>query len=158
MYDKIKGAKESKEPIKYYGELKKLQEQMPDGGFINKETYVDDAFACLSYFDTAKKEEKITSSKIRSLYSMLCDIINDEKDKEETTLDSDIIDELNLLRVRIIYDMGRDNAVKIFMEKTYLVAYLIYIEKNATQENFKLFCKYFEALVAFHRYMNPKEN
>ncbi len=132
-----------------------LQEllKMPEKGFIKKDTYVDDAMNC---FNNIKSS--ITLSKLRSLYSMLCDIITNESNNHNTKISSDCLADLKLLRVHMIYDMGRDNKVKEFMEKTHLVAYLVYVEKNDSRENFEIFCKYFEALVAFHRYLNPREN
>ena len=147
------------EKIKYYDELNNLQ-KLPNDQFINKDTYVNDALKCLEYFDSIGERNKITSSKIRSLYGMLCDIIADENDRNGNTLENDTLAALKLLRVRIIYDMGRDESVKLFMKNTHLIAYLYDIEnmKSPSREKFDLFCKYFEALVAFHRYMNPKEN
>jgi CRISPR-associated protein Csm2 len=141
-----------------YSDLENLQ-KLPDGKFINKISYVDDALKSFAYFDDPRyKNKKITSSKLRSIYSMLCDIIKDEKDTDSSCISDKCSAALRLLKVRIIYDMGRDESVKIFIENTNLIAYLVYVEKNKQSDDFKLYCKYFEALVAFHRYLNPKEN
>ena len=126
---------------------------MPDNKFIQKSTYVDDAMNCFN-----NMKSNITSSKLRSLYSMLCDIITNESSNHGDKISEDCLSALRLLRVHIIYDMGRDSKVKEFIEKTHLVAYLVYVENNRRRNDFDLFCKYFEALVAFHRYLNPKEN
>ena len=143
--------------INYYKDLESIL-QLPQDGFINESTYVDDALRNLGYFATAGDKKKITSSKLRSIYSMLCDIIKDEKDTDSSCISDKCSAALRLLKVRIIYDMGRDESVKIFIENTNLIAYLVYVEKNKQSDDFKLYCKYFEALVAFHRYLNPKEN
>ena len=141
-----------------YTDLEKLQ-KLPDNKFIDETNYVDAALKSFAYFDDSRyKNKKITSSKLRSLYSMLCDIIKDENDKTGTQISSGCSAALKLLKIRIIYDMGRDEAVKIFIENTNLIAYLVHVEKNKKRDDFKLYCKYFEALVAFHRYLNPKEN
>ena len=147
-----RGERKQKDAKYYHDELKDLLYGKHQ--FINKDTYVDDAFKCLGY-----SGKQITTSKLRSIYAVLCDIRQDEdkKDKDEN-ISKECLAALKLLKVRIIYDMGRDEeAVKLFMKNTHLVAYICDIEKTKSCEKFDLFCKYFEALVAFHRYMNPKE-
>lgn len=130
-----------------------LQElmKMPNNRFISEDTYVDDAMKCFDDMDSS-----ITPSKLRSLYSMLCDIVTGESNNNSDRISC--LSDLKRLRVHIIYDMGRDGKVKEFMKKTYLVAYLAYVKKTCRRSDFELFCKYFEALVAFHRYLHPKED
>lgn len=125
---------------------------MPNNKFIQEGTYVEEAMNCFNHMKST-----ITSSKLRSLYSMLCDIVTNESNRQDEKISDDCLAALRLLRVHMIYDMGRDAKVKEFVEKTYLVAYLTYLEKCRSRRDFNLFCKYFEALVAFHRYLNPKE-
>ncbi len=129
-----------------------LQEllRMPDNKFITEENYVDKAMSCFNDMKAA-----ITSSKLRSLYSMLCDIVTNESDNHSDKIGC--LPALKRLRVHMIYDMGRDTKVKEFVEKTYLVAYLKRVEETQSRNDFNLYCKYFEALVAFHRYLNPTE-
>ena len=129
---------------------------------ITEENYLKIAWKGLEYFKKNKKElpdkKRITSSKLRSMYSKLCDIILNKTDLEDENLNNSELADLKLLRIRIVYNMGRDEAVKLFMKETHLFAFLKYVEDNPSRKNFDLFCKYFEALVAFHRYLNPKEN
>ncbi len=126
---------------------------LPDNKFIQEETYVDDAMNCFG-----NMKSTITSSKLRSLYSMLCDIVTNESNRQDEKISDACLAALRLLRVHMIYDMGRDSAVMMFVEKTHILAYLVYVEKCRKHSDFTLFCKYFEALIAFHRFMNPNGN
>lgn len=134
-------------------DLKELM-TLPEKGFLNKNTYVEDAMRC---FDNINPKSIITSSKLRSLYSMLCDIITNDSDNRTEKISDDCLSAMRLMRVHIIYDMGRDEKVRGFVESSHLIAYLVYIEKSRSRSDFDVFCKYFEALVAFHRYLFPKE-
>ena len=130
-----------------------LQEllRMPDNKFITEENYVDKAMSCFNDMKAA-----ITSSKLRSLYSMLCDIVTNESDNHSDKIGC--LPALKRLRVHMIYDMGRDTKVMNFIKNKNIIAYMNMLEtSNKSRKDFKLFCDYFEALVAFHRYYHPDE-
>jgi len=100
-----------------------------------------------------KKISPITTSKIRGLLSHISDIYNyvHTSDFEENTLKSRI----QYLKVQFVYEAGRDDAVKNFIEKANIISYLDKI--NTRKENFVEFEKYMEALVAYHRYYGGKD-
>ena len=90
----------------------------------------------------------------------LCEIIalDNAADESEENLSRQCISELRRMRVRIIYDMGRDTKVMNFIKNKNIIAYMNMLEtSNKSRKDFKLFCDYFEALVAFHRYYHPDE-
>ena len=59
------------------------------------------------------------------------------------------------LRVRIIYDAGREQAVREFVEKAQLLEYIKGIGKSRAE--MIQFAHYMEALVAYHRYYGGRE-
>lgn len=114
-----------------------------------------------NYVDIAesvmKDKNSITTSKIRNILSMVSDIYNDEytrTDKAELLPESQ--NALQLLRIRIIYEAGRNqNDVKPFIIKAKLVNYLLDI--GSDREKFIRYAHYLEALVAYHRYFGGKD-
>ena len=55
------------------------------------------------------------------------------------------------LRIRMVYEAGRDDAVKLFLERAQLLEYI----KGLGDSRAKLmdFAHYMEALVAYHRFI-----
>ena len=76
-------------------------------------------------------------------------------DKELRRSESQLLPEdqtkLTLMEMRVLYEYGRDNAVKLFVEKTQLLSYLKGV-KNSRQ-SYLNFAHYMEALVAYHRFL-----
>ena len=94
---------------------------------------------------------KLTTSKIRNIFSMVTDIYNVESRRREPELKQESISALKM-RVRILYDAGREkDAVKSFVEAAHLLQYIKGIGTN--REKFINFANYMEALVAYHRYL-----
>jgi len=94
--------------------------------------------------------KKITTSKIRSILSMVNELYNSEKVRTGTELSEESKAGLQLLQVRLFYECGRDNTVKDFVLNTYLIEYLKDI--GSSREKFIKYARYVEALVAYHRY------
>ena len=108
----------------------------------------------------------ITTSKIRNLLSLVTDIYNDESIRTEDKLKPDSVVKLNLMRVRVAYEYGRDNGESVGKDKVYPMkefitqAHLREYLKGISTDRADLirFAHYMEALVAFHRYLGGKEN
>lgn len=98
----------------------------------------------------------ITTSKIRNLLSMVSDIYNEENIRTETELLPGNVSALMMMRVRTVYECGRDDTVKRFVQETRLLQYLKGIGSSRTE--LIRFAHYMEALVAYHRYFGGKEN
>ncbi|HHV50292.1 MAG TPA: type III-A CRISPR-associated protein Csm2 [Candidatus Avimonas sp.] len=100
---------------------------------------------------------KITTSKIRSFLSLANDIYNIENTRKDETLTEESMNKINMMRVRILYEAGRYEAeVKPFIEKSKLISYIKGI--GTSRKKLIDFCKYLEALVAYHRYLGGKES
>ncbi len=98
----------------------------------------------------------VTTSKIRNLLSLVTDIYNEENIRTEEKLRPESEVKLNLKRVRVANECGRDDTVKSFEAQTNLLEYLKGISTD--RADLIRFAHYMEALVAFHRYLGGKEN
>ena len=87
--------------------------------------------------------------------SLVTDIYNTENIRTEEKLLPESIVKLNLMRVRVAYECGRDDTVKSFVAQTNLLEYLKGISTD--RADLIRFAHYMEALVAFHRYFGGKE-
>ncbi len=106
--------------------------------------------------DEDYKKSVISTSKIRNLMSMVMDIYNVEILRNDQTLLDESIQSIAMARVRMIYEAGREQAVKDFLKKAKLLEYI----KDIGSSRAKLiaFTQYMEALVAYHRfYIGGKE-
>ena len=120
------------------------------------EDYVDEAERIMRSLMSQPK--KVTTSKIRNLLSLVTDIYTEENIRTEEKLRPESVVKLNLMRVRVAYECGRDNrddTVKTFVRQTNLLEYL----KGISDDRADLirFAHYMEALVAFHCYFSSKE-
>ena len=106
--------------------------------------------------------QQITTTKLRSIYSLILDIYNSERSRDDKALEEANRLKLQMIRVRIAYEVGREdrgNAVGTFIQNTNLIGYIKWIESNEpgnSRENFMNFARYMEALVAYHRFYGGK--
>lgn len=114
------------------------------------ENYVDEAEGIMQ--KVCKQNEKLTTSKIRNILSMISDIYNIEINRTETTLLPENQNRIQMIRVRLAYECGREKAVKIFVERAHLLNYIKSIHDSRNE--FIRFARYMEALVAYHRYFD----
>ncbi len=103
-----------------------------------------------------RRKFAITTSKIRNLLSLVMDIYNQEYRRVEKDLLDESKRQIQMARVRMIYEAGRDDNVRRFLEQSHLIAYL----KGIGDDRARLiqYTQYLEALVAYHRYMGGREN
>ncbi len=76
--------------------------------------------------------------------------------KGDSLLPLKVKEKLNYLRIRSVYESGRDNSLKVknFMTKAQIIEH---ISKIRTLNDCTLFCHYIEALVAYHRFEGGKD-
>lgn len=117
------------------------------------ENYVDKAEEIMK--DVSNQKEKLTTSKIRNILSMISDIYNVEINRTETTLLPESQNRIQMIRVRLAYECGREKSVKIFVEKAHLLNYIKGIHDS--RNKFIRFARYMEALVAYHRYFSDNK-
>ena len=134
-----------------YGQQKELPPEITPKKV--PEDYVDEAERIMRSLMSQPK--KVTTSKIRNLLSLVTDIYNTENIRTEEKLLPESIVKLNLMRVRVAYECGRDDTVKSNLAQTNLLEYLKGISTD--RADLIRFAHYMEALVAFHRYFGGKE-
>lgn len=133
--------------------------------YITKLNYVDEAEKVIkSLIETNKKgdkEIKLTTSKIRNILMMVTELYNSALRNREDILDENIVSRVKYMKMRLVYEIGRDVAdngksgVKKFAENGHLLEIIDSIGNK--RESLILFCNYMEALVAYHKYYGGKE-
>lgn len=127
---------------------------------LTNENFVDEAEKVIISLDKDKYDNiKLTTSKIRNLLSMISNIYNEAIHIEGDKLTEEIISKIQYLRMRFVYEVGRDqknnSGVKGFYEKAKIKENIAKIKDS--KEQCILFCKYFEALVAYHKFYGGKD-
>lgn len=103
---------------------------------------------------------KLKTNQIRKILTAVnilknkVDIYKIAKSKEKK-LDEELQMEIEFLRVNMSYQAGRDNLVREFIEKADLLNMVKDI--NGDIKAFEKFCRYIEALVAFHKFYGGQE-
>ena len=130
---------------------------------INQDNYVDEAEKVIKTLKGRKNPrngreiQMVTTSKIRSLLAMTSDIYNETLNETGSKLPQRLCSRIEYLRVRFIYESGKDQEgkVKDFVETARILDILK--EIRGEKENFLLFARYMEALVAFHKFYGRKD-
>ena len=128
---------------------------------INEENYVAKAESViLKLSKQVNKQGKVvamvTNSKIRNLLSMSADIYNQVLDCKDDKLPQELNGRIEYLRVRYIYEAGREPKVKDLVIQGELLE--IMKEIQGSKKNYILYYHYMEALVAFKRLWNKNDD
>ena len=97
----------------------------------------------------------LTTSKIRNLLSMISSLYDEVRRSTSEKLSSEAMSQIQYIRLHFAYEAGRDPKVKDFVNEADILAHIKDIGDNKGQ--FMVFCRYMEALVAYHRYYGGKE-
>ena len=113
------------------------------------------------YVDFAEKlmktrSRQITTSKLRNILSLLMDVYNTEILRTEVELSEESQVKLQMARIRIAYECGRDRNTKEFVEGAYLLPWLKAV--GSSREQAIRYIHYLEAIVAYHRFWGGREN
>lgn len=156
-----------KNDMEYYNSSKKYskkneylpQEQEPFSKYIpiTENNFADLAEASIDLL-SKYKEKPLTTSKIRNILSLNAELYNDLINEPNENLSSNFIGRINYIKVRIIYEAGREARVKNFVNETHLLEVIKDIKGSRTK--YILFSRYLEALVAFKKYKfkDPKND
>lgn len=128
------------------------------------EDYVDQAEKIMQSL-LAPQKEAVTTSKIRGMLSLVTEIYNKENLRTDAKLQPESKAKIDLMRVRVAYEYGRDNGkrkgkdtvypVREFITQAHLLEYLKGISTD--RADLIRFAHYMEALVAYHRYFGGRE-
>ena len=129
---------------------------------LDENNYVELAEQVISKLK-AKANEKagrpvpvVTTSKLRNLLAMTAEIYNEVQLHTEENLSDEVKGRLNYLKVRMVYEAGREQAVKNFVMEASLLEHLD--EIKGSRKQYILFSRYMEALVAFRKYYVEKDD
>lgn len=134
-------------------------QRQPSRGFAPAAPVVAKAIPA-NYVDLAEtlmsaNSKSITTSKLRNWFSIANDIYNVESRSSEIGLKPESCTKLLNLRVRIVYDAGKDSKIKDFVTSANLLSYIKGI--GSSREQMIRFAQYMEALVAYHKYFGGRE-
>lgn len=118
--------------------------------------YVDAAEKVMTQHMQGSPRDRITTTKLRGFLALIDEIYNVENLRTEEKLLAESKLKIMRLRVRVLYDAGREPVVKKFVEQAKLLSYLKGI--GDSREAAINLAHYMEALVAYHRYLGGKEN
>lgn len=127
---------------------------------ISKKDYVEKAEETINeLLDIKNKNGKpvsiATTSQMRNILSMSADIYNRVMVNSSEDLSDEIIGLIEYLKIRIVYEAGRDEKVKNLVVQSEMLE--IIDEINGSKKNFILFNHYLEALIAYRKFKGGKE-
>lgn len=126
-------------------------ELIPGKYTLTSENYANTAERLMKGYLEKAEGQKLTTSKLRGIYAMVMNVYTKANSPQEyQACKSDI----QYLRVRMAYEAGREPAVKYFLLKTRLMDVLGKVE---TYDQFMLYCRYAESLVAYFKFFGGKD-
>lgn len=125
--------------------------------FINRTNFVSRAEIVIGKLDKDNHNKfRVSTTKIRNILTLVSDIYNRVSRSREKILTEELQSKVQYLKMRIVYEAGRENSVKDFVEKANLLNEIDRI--GDSRERLITFCNYMEALVAYRKFMGPDTN
>lgn len=98
------------------------------------------------------KNKKVKSSQIRKILALVNQMDFKLSNYHDNKINEEIKNMLLNLKIRIIYQSGRENTVKDFVTKGELLEKIGIILKNESTSELSEYIRYIEALVAYHKF------
>ena len=132
-----------------------------EGGSITDKTFAQVAESVLTMREGNQRVlkplflKKLTNSKLRNIYGLITNVYM----RVATPEDFDSIRaELQIIKVRIAYEAGRDDdkekPVRTFIVDSHLMQM---IDSIQSYEQFQLYCRYAESLIAYFKFYGGKD-
>ncbi len=118
---------------------------------LTKESYIDDAEKVIKELKKNNfKEDRdtLTTNQIRKILSLTSKI----SDQLMTRSVDSVQEDLNALRIQLVYQSGRNKAVKKFVDLAELLPFIKEIQQSNDKQDIQRFCRYIEALVAYFKF------
>ncbi len=130
---------------------------------INDSNYVEKAEKVIRQLNekagigrNGKQNPIVSTSQLRNILAMSADIYNMAILNSGDQLSEEIKGKLEYLKIRIVYDAGREAKVKDLVKIANILEILS--EINGSKKNFILFNHYLEAIVAYRKFLGTKES
>ena len=123
---------------------------------LTKTNYVDQAENVIVTLVRNKRNKLVlTTSKIRNILTTSATIYDKVRRKQGSLTEAEKADIQNL-RMKLVYEYGRNEAgVQDFLKESQLIEEIKKIGDD--REKLIIYCKYIEALVAYHRYFGGQD-
>lgn len=113
--------------------------------------YVKQAERCIQALSKDQRDRFfLTTSQLRNLMSLTAQIYDEAQYQTSEKIDKQLMDKVQYLRVRFVYQAGRERPVRELVDKGMLLVALS--EIGDSREKLLQFCRYMEALVAYKKY------
>lgn len=127
---------------------------------LTNENYVSEAEKAINDLlqlkdKSGKPIKPLTTSKIRGLLAMTSEIYNEVILQSNETLTQEQIGKIQYLKIRTVYEAGREPTVRNFVKTANIIEHIDGINKSRSR--FILFSRYMEALVAYRKYLGGKD-
>lgn len=126
---------------------------------LNQKNYVKEAEDVISNLKRNNYDNKIylTTSQLRNVLAKVSSIYIDVNQNRNAVLTDKNQADIQYLKLQIVYASGRDEKgnVRDFVEKSKILKYID--EIGDSKEDFLLFARYMEALVAYHKFQGGQE-
>ncbi|VEJ34615.1 CRISPR type III-A/MTUBE-associated protein Csm2 [Aedoeadaptatus ivorii] len=99
---------------------------------------------------------RVTSSQIRPFLAMVNHIAEGSVKAQGPLTDIEL-GEIQYLKTRLVYSAGKERDTATFVEKADILAFLDRITQSKDREEIQLLGKYFESLVAFHKFKGGRD-
>lgn len=116
---------------------------------LTEENYVEKAENVMKKI-CGNEKDPVTTTKLRNLLAMTAVIYDRVINCAEKELPQDIINDINYLKVRFVYEAGREETVDTLVKKAEILECLGEIGKSRQQ--YIIFSRYMEAIVAYRKY------
>lgn len=127
---------------------------------LNTKSYVETAETLM---ETLKKNRydnnpiaDMTTTKLRSLLTLINRVENLARLEAGDKLSDELIQDLLHAQIRFAYESAREPSVREFLELSNLLNLLKEVIENGSKEKFELFARFFESLVAYHRFFGGR--
>ena len=111
----------------------------------------------VKYAPATEPRDKITTTGIRNLLDLVNKIYNRVHISNEEILEEALISDIAYLKIKFSYAAGREPKIKRFLEQTYMIQLLDPIIKSRKKEEFLLYARYVESLIAYFKFYGGKD-
>lgn len=121
------------------------------GPSITSDTFATIAEGAITQSKEQQGFRDLTTTKLRSIYSLIMNVYTKVNNQQEYV---DNRSDIQYLKVRMAYEAGREWPVKQFLDITGL---MVLVDSISSFEQFRLYCRYAEALVAYFKFYGGRD-